>query len=163
MSTAQTAATAGAEAANQGAAQASMTSPGAGETLGSAASSLGQMESMFSWGAYFQAIAILFLIVAILFAALWFLKRKGALKLLTRQGELSLESRLPLGPKKSLVVVRFLNKRLLLGVTDQQITMLTELPTDEDDMPQPVPSTADCADFKDLLTRAEKSDTEKPE
>ena len=148
-------------AAVSSAAQSAATAPsGSGEALGGAVSALGQTDGLVTWGSYFQALAILFLIVALLFIALWFLKRRGGIKLLTRQGDLSLESRLTLGPKKSLVVVRFLNKRVLLGVTDQQITMLTELPTDEDETAHPDPSTADTADFTAHLARAAQNGTE---
>jgi len=127
---------------------------GSGDALAGTVSTLGQAESLFSWGGYFQALALLFLIVALMFLALWFLKRKGGLNILTRQGNLIFESKMALGPKKSLVVVRFLNKRLLLGVTDQQITMLTELPIDEDDTAPNGPLTAPPADFTDHLARA---------
>ena len=149
-----------APAASQVSEQATAAASSAGEPLGNAFNTIGQPDVLFAWGSYFQALAILFLIIAVLFAALWILKRKGRLKLLTRQGDLALESRLALGPKKSLIVVRFLNKRVLLGVTDQQITMLTELPTDEDETPQTATNTADCADFNALLTRAEQGTTE---
>ena len=37
-----------------------------------------------------------------------------------------MEAQMPLGPKKGLMVVRFLNKRLLLGVTEHQISLITE-------------------------------------
>lgn len=127
---------------------------GAGDALGSVVSTLGQPEALISWGGYFQALAILFLIIALLFALLWLLKHKGGLKRLTSQGELTLESRLTLGPKKHLIVVRFLNKRVLLGLTDQRITMLTELPPHEDDIPHPEPDPENIADFKAQLDRA---------
>ncbi len=65
-----------------------------------------------------------------------------------------------LGPKKSLVVVRFLNKRVLLGVTDQQITMLTELPTDEDHTAHLASPEADGAKFKAHLANASGNGTE---
>ena len=88
--------------------------------------------SLFPWSSYFHALAILFLLVALLWVLLRYLKNKGALRMLARQGDLEIESRLTLGPKKSLLVVRFLNKRLLLGVTDHQITTLTEQPANDD-------------------------------
>lgn len=149
MSAAETATTvkgtmAGLAADPQAGSAAASVGQAAGQTLGEAANVLGQSGMIVSWANYFQALAFLFLIVALLAFFLWFLKRKGGLKLLTKQGSLTLESRLPLGPKKSLVVVRFLNKRVLLGVTDQQITLLTELNDDEHD-------TADVADFKTVL------------
>ncbi len=118
--------------------------------LDGAVSSLGRTDSLFSWGGYFQALAVLFLIVGLLWLVLWYVKRKGGFKILTMQGDLTLESRMALGPKKSLIVVRFLNKRVLLGVTDQQITMLTELPTDD----EPTQHTAKASAFKVHLDTA---------
>ncbi len=126
--------------------------------LDGTAGAIGRADSLFSWGGYFQALAVLFCIVALLWLALWYLKRKGGFKILTMQGDLSLESRMALGPKKSLIVVRFLNKRVLLGVTDQQITMLTELPTDDD---EPSSHSAQAAAFKAHLDRA--ADAKTPE
>ena len=93
------------------------------------AAALGQ--SAFSWGNYIQAVGILFLLVALLWLAVWLARRFGKFNFLPRPGSLPrdalvMEAQLPLGPRKGLMVVRFLNKRLLLGVTDQQITLLTE-------------------------------------
>lgn len=161
MSTAQTAAPVAASlsggAANQAAAsggQAASNGAAQADTFMNAADALSRSsDTVFSWGGYFQALAFLFFIVAALFAALWYLKQKGGLGLLTRHGDLVIESRLPMGPKKFLVVVRFLNKKLLLGVTDQRITMLMELPTDEDDPPLNSQRKGTSSDFKDLLTR----------
>lgn len=140
-----------------------MSAAQATETAAGTAGTFSQAEGLFSWSGYFQALAVLFLIVALLWLALWYLKRRGGIKLLTRQGDLSLENRLTLGPKKSIIVVRFLNKRVLLGVTDQQITMLTELPEDEDDTgshhsPQANATefTAHAADFTAHLAEAEQ-------
>ena len=88
-------------------------------------------HSSFSWGNYIQAVGILFLLVAILWLAVWLARRFGKFNFLPRPGSLPrdalvMEAQLPLGPRKGLMVVRFLNRRLLLGVTDQQITLLTE-------------------------------------
>lgn len=71
----------------------------------------------------------LLLVLAVILAAFWVLRRFGpkfGLGPVGRGGMLRIVSQLPLGQRKSLVVVRFLNKDLLLGVTDQTITMLTE-------------------------------------
>lgn len=144
----------GAQLGGSGADQAASSVVPGGDAMAGAVGTLGQTGSLVTWGSYFQALAVLFFIVALLFVALWFLKRKGGLTVLTRQGDLLLESRMALGPKKSLVVVRFLNKRVLLGVTDQQITMLTELPTDEDDTEHPAPYPANPPDFKAHPARA---------
>lgn len=136
------------------------TPPASGDVLAGTVSALGQADSLFSWGGYFQALGLLFLIVTVMFLALWLLKRKGGLNVLTRQGDLVFESKMALGPKKSLVVVRFLNKRVLLGVTDQRITMLTELPTDEDDTAHNDSLAANPADFRGHLARAAQNDPE---
>ncbi|GHV50392.1 flagellar protein [Deltaproteobacteria bacterium] len=111
-------------------------SASAGDAVSSALSTFSQPGGAFSWGGYFEALAILFLVVAVLWFALWYLKRKGGFNLLTKQGDLSIVNRLSLGPKKSLVVVRFLNKQVMLGVTDQRITMIMELPGDENNAQQ---------------------------
>ena len=88
-------------------------------------------ESSFSWGGYAQAVGILFLLVAMLWLVVWLVRRFGKFNFLPRpgalpKGALVMEAQLPLGPRKGLMVVRFLNRRLLLGVTDQHITLLTE-------------------------------------
>ena len=88
-------------------------------------------QSSFSWGSYIQAVGILFLLVAVLWLAVWLARRFGKFNFMPRPGSLPrdalvMEAQLPLGPRKGLMVVRFLNRRLLLGVTDQQITLLTE-------------------------------------
>lgn len=122
------------------------------------AGSLARPENLVSWGGYFQALAVLCLIIAALWAALWYFKRRGGLTLLGLTENLTLEGRLSLGPKKNLMVVRFLNKRLLLGVTDQQITLLTELPIHDDTARQSgIPSST--ASFTDVLNAAR---TERP-
>lgn len=85
--------------------------------------------SEFTWSGYVQAIGIMFLVLALLWAVLWALRRFGRLASMPRgmgRDALYMERQLQLGPRKHLVVVRFLNKRLLLGVTDHQITLLSE-------------------------------------
>ncbi|MFU2210307.1 flagellar biosynthetic protein FliO [Solidesulfovibrio sp. C21] len=76
----------------------------------------------------------LLLILAIIFAAYWVLRRFGpkfGLGPAGRGGMLRLMAHLSLGPRKSIIVVRFLNadsvaKDMVLGVTDHSITLLTE-------------------------------------
>jgi len=91
-----------------------------------------------SWWSYVQALGVLFLVLGVLWAALWLLRRSGRFAGMPRPGSLPrdglyLEGHLNLGPRKGLMVVRFLNKRLLLGITEHQITLLTE--TDPNDVP----------------------------
>ncbi|MDL2207625.1 flagellar biosynthetic protein FliO [Desulfovibrio sp. OttesenSCG-928-F20] len=82
-----------------------------------------------SWSGYFQALAILCLALAALWALLWLVKRRGGIGGMTfssGQG-LRVESRLALGPKKWLLVVRYMDRRLVIGVAEQNISLLTEL------------------------------------
>ena len=87
-------------------------------------------EPAFSWGGYFEAIGVMLLLLGALWFLLWAIRRYGKFNFLPPPGGLArdalrMEAQLPLGPKRSLVVVRFLNERLLLGVTDQQISVLS--------------------------------------
>ena len=69
-------------------------------------------------------------LLGVIFAAFWLLKRYGpkiGLGPGGRGGLLRLVDHLAVGPKKSVVVVRFLNKDLVLGVTDHSITRLAEV------------------------------------
>ena len=85
----------------------------------------------FSWKGYFEALAILCFLLFVFFAALWLLRRfaRGGMPFGVGGGpELRVESRLALGPRKWVIAVRYMDKRLLLGVTDKSITLLTEMP-----------------------------------
>ncbi|MDL2271857.1 flagellar biosynthetic protein FliO [Desulfovibrio sp. OttesenSCG-928-I05] len=125
--------------------------------LGQGFDAIGSAGSVFSWGGYFQAIAFLFVLIGILWLALWYLKRRGGIqKLGIMPRDMSIESRLALGPKKYLVVVRFLNKRLLLGVSDQQITLLTELADDDSEPENTAAATHNASSFRDALRAAEE-------
>ena len=88
-------------------------------------------ESAFSWGGYFQALGVLCVLLALLWFAVWAIRKYGRFNFLPKPGALPknslvMETQMPLGPKKGLMVVRFFNRRLLLGVTEHQITLLTE-------------------------------------
>lgn len=76
-----------------------------------------------------QMALALVVILAVILAAYWVLRRVGpkfGLGPGGRGGMLRLVAHLALGPRKSIIVVRFLNKDLVLGVTDHSITLLTE-------------------------------------
>lgn len=78
-----------------------------------------------------MTLAVLFLLLAALWFALRFLKKRGNLRLFNANADLRIESRLSLGSKKNLLLVRLPHKRLVLGVTDHHISKLAELPLDE--------------------------------
>jgi flagellar biosynthetic protein FliO len=86
-----------------------------------------------SWyKSYLSALAVLCFLLFAFFGALWLLRRlvRGGTRFMgVGSGpELHVESRLALGPKKWLMAVRYMDKRLLLGVTDHNVTLLTETP-----------------------------------
>lgn len=77
----------------------------------------------------------LLLILAVILVGFWILRRFGpkiGIGPAGRGGMLRMMAQLALGPRKSVVVVRFLNKDLVLGVTEQNITLLTEVPSHHD-------------------------------
>jgi flagellar protein FliO/FliZ len=84
-------------------------------------------------GDFLQMMGWLFVILALVFLVLHLLKRYGPRAGLRVGGgnELKIISQIGLGPKKNLVVVRFLNKILVIGVTDTQINLVTEMTADE--------------------------------
>ena len=86
-------------------------------------------ETSFSWSGYFMAIGGLLLVLAMLWVLVWVLRKRGAFPgaALMSRNAFKLEATLPLGPKRAVMLVRFLNSRYLLGVTDQQITLIKEL------------------------------------
>jgi flagellar protein FliO/FliZ len=71
----------------------------------------------------------LFLLLGMLYLAFFLIKRYGPRMGLPTMNprDLSLHAQLSLGPRKNVVVVRFLNKYLVLGVTETQINKLTEM------------------------------------
>lgn len=85
-------------------------------------------------GALFQVAGVLCLLLALIFVGFWVLKRFGKRMGLGvfGTGALRIEGTMSLGPKKNIVVVRFLNKRMVLGVTDASINLLTEMDTGDD-------------------------------
>ncbi len=101
----------------------------------------------FGWGSYFQGVGVIFFLLAALAVVIFLLKRFGPRAGLPgfKRGNLQIDSQLSLGPKKSVVVVRFLNKSLVLGVTDTNINLLTEVEADH----EPIEDT----DFSETLEK----------
>ena len=87
------------------------------------------MESTLDMGlAGVKMASALFIILGVIFLGFYLLKRYGhkAGFGLGANNRLKLMDSMNIGPKKSIVVVRFLNKDLVLGVTDTRINLLTE-------------------------------------
>lgn len=129
----------------------------AASAASAAGAAAGLAGTTFTWGGYFQAIGTLFLLLALLWGAVWAVRKYGKFNFIPKPGAfprncLRLEAQLPLGPRKGLMVVRFLNKRLLLGVTDHQITLLTESAEHHDQ--------SNNAEFKDFFEAEQRQKTD---
>ena len=85
-------------------------------------------DAAFAWGGYFEALAWLCFALALLWLVLWLIKRRGFSFSGSSTPGMRIESRLSLGPKKWVIITRYLDRRLILGVTEQQITLLSDLP-----------------------------------
>jgi len=99
-------------------------------------------------GAALQMGLALLVILVVILAAFWMLRRFGprlGLGGRTLAHGMRLEGHLALGPRKNIMVVRFLNKLLVLGVTDQSINLLTEVDTSHE-----------AEDFKTVLDDARR-------
>ncbi|MCR5814991.1 MAG: flagellar biosynthetic protein FliO [Desulfovibrio sp.] len=73
----------------------------------------------------------MFLLLGLLWFFVRLLRRYGRFNFIPRQGSLPkdaffMEAQMPVGPRKCLMVVRFMQKRFLLAVTEQQISVVTE-------------------------------------
>ncbi len=87
----------------------------------------------FAWANYFEALAILFGILALLWFGLWLLKKRLPNFKKSQVPSLQLESRLAIDSKRWLVVVNFMGKRLLLGVAEQNISLLASYDDEKED------------------------------
>jgi flagellar protein FliO/FliZ len=97
--------------------------------------------------------AALFIILALIFIGFYLLRRFGSKAGLPfGRGKLNMVASLGLGPKKNVVVVRFLNKYLVLGVTETQINKLMEMDADHETE----------QDFSSILAQEKNSHSRKP-
>jgi len=72
-----------------------------------------------------QAIAIMIISLAVLAGLAWALRRSASLR--SKNQPISVETAVPLGERRSLVIVAVEGRRLLLGLTPTQVTLVTEL------------------------------------
>ncbi|MDQ7032292.1 MAG: flagellar biosynthetic protein FliO [Desulfonauticus sp.] len=79
-------------------------------------------------------IGSLLLILGLIGLIYYLLRRFAPQNLLKPSGneDLKIISTLPCGPKKSLLLVQFLNKKLLIGITENNITCLSEVNLDHE-------------------------------
>jgi flagellar protein FliO/FliZ len=93
-----------------------------------ALNAVAQMDPLPSPAGGFRAIAGLLIVLGLLFALAW-LARRGKLRLpgARVRAVVSVEAAVPLGDRRSLVVVAVEGRRLLLGLTPAQVSLVTEL------------------------------------
>ena len=82
------------------------------------------------FGEFAHMLAIFFLVLALVCLCLWLVRRLSGKYLVQATPRMALEGRLSIGPKRWIMLVRVDSKRLILGLTDQHIVMLSELPDD---------------------------------
>ena len=73
-----------------------------------------------------QSLLAVTIVLALVGALAWF-ARRGAFATLRRAGAVSIETAVPLGERRSLVIVAVEGRRLLLGLTPTNISMVAEL------------------------------------
>lgn len=77
---------------------------------------------------------MLFVVLALIPLVLWLLKKLQTLRLPGSVRTLEIAGQLPLGARERVVMVRLNQRLLVLGVTPQQVTLLTE--ADAGELPQ---------------------------
>ncbi|MDR1945594.1 MAG: flagellar biosynthetic protein FliO [Desulfovibrio sp.] len=97
-------------------------------------------DAAWSWSGYFEALALICFLLALFWLLLRFVaNRRGVPGLLASARGLHVESRLSLGPKKWIILLRCMDRRLLIGVTDHNISTLAEMETDDNASAPPAP------------------------
>lgn len=101
-------------------------------------------------GLLMRTLGALLLIVGLIVAAAWGMKRFGGARFGTAQENappLAILNSLSLGERRSLTIVRFGDRTLLLGSTAQSVTLLAEAETDDFRPPDFTPHARSVADI----------------
>lgn len=88
----------------------------------------------FGWGNYFQGIGLMLLLLFAFWYILKLMRKYGNGRFLPNQkllprDSMYLEGQLPLGQGKSILIVKVLDERLVLGVTEKNINLLSKTGT----------------------------------
>lgn len=88
----------------------------------------------FGWGNYFQGLGIMLLLLFVFWYILKLMRKYGNGRFLPNQkllprDSMYLEGQLPLGQGKSILIVKVLDERLVLGVTEKNINLLSKTGT----------------------------------
>ncbi len=96
------------------------------------------------------SVLMLFVVLALFPLVLWLLNKLQTLRLPGSVRALEIAGQLPLGARERVVLVRVNQRLLVLGVTPQQVSLLTE--ADASELPQAgTPATAQAPAFAGLL------------
>ena len=88
------------------------------------------------FGGYYQSLIVIFIILGFLGLVLWVVKKYGTkfgFNPMKKDKNLYLEDYIALGPKRNACVVVYKEQKFLLGVTDQNINLLSVI-DDVDDI-----------------------------
>lgn len=90
------------------------------------------MTSPIEPSQWLSMLASFLLVIVLLVATLWLLRRIGGRNLRGATGRLAIVESLWVGPKQRLAIVRVDGREVLIAITQQQFTLLTALPVDRD-------------------------------
>ncbi len=74
----------------------------------------------------FQSLVAVLLVLGLVGALAW-TARRGGFARLQKRGPVTVETAVPLGERRTLVIVSVEGRRLLLGLTPMQVSMVAEL------------------------------------
>ena len=74
-----------------------------------------------------QSLAAVFVVLALVAALAWLVRRGAFAGLRNGTRAIAVETAVPIGERRSLIIVAVEGRRLLLGLTPTQISMVTEL------------------------------------
>ncbi|MFA5082719.1 MAG: flagellar biosynthetic protein FliO [Hydrogenophilaceae bacterium] len=109
-----------------------------------------------AFGAFFQALMGLVVVLAMLYGFFWLLRRYGPVQT-GAQGVVKVVGGVMLGPRERLVVVEVQNTWVLVGVASGHVSTLHTLAKPEGIDTTPVPASAPFADKLSELLRRTKS------
>ena len=141
----------------------------AGEVKGSSRG-ITPASAMSATGSIVKMVSALVVVVICIYGAVFALKKLMGRKITGRgsQGVLEVLETAHLGPKKMISVVRVADRSVLIGVTENQISLLSELDEEKTAMmtvedEQPVVSNSFGDMLKSATTRVKELGTRKPE
>ncbi len=101
--------------------------PQRGEALSDSTQTVAQFNRQEYSGYLWRLVGVSLLLLAVLGASLWWVRKMRAQNQLQSQYRMKVLARMPLGPRQSLLVVGVGERKLLLGMTDQTVNLLSDL------------------------------------